>query len=420
MIRKVIEYLRKKNKITVEDLVVEICSGNMYYKYIAGTKNMSAKNLKLIKERLGADDLTKEEVDEYKKDLNKITLKIMRYYSSKKELEKDVEPLIELENQLILNEELFIDYIIVKMNYLLLYNNLEEIGDLLLVLHEYYNIMSQTSKLCYLKIDTAYKRYKGLSIVEEVNEFDKVLSQNTYNSNYGSFYVTHALNYIKIKERVKALKAAEVATELFQRDMNLVGQVKALNVRIMLLMENDKYKEAIEILLVNYENCKQIKNIHEMHVVLCNIINCYLGLNDNVNAIKYWEILKKKIFNINDDQLIKYYLNNTVVVCLLTNFEYYNLNDQLIELINIITPHRPFSNTTINNLLEYHSFNDDELKITFVEKTLLSSLIGKAHFTYCKWLLDTCVRHFKRKRMYKKAIEFETVFMEEFREYYFN
>ena len=82
MIRKVIEYLRRKQNITIEDLVVEICSSNMYYKYINGTKNFSKKNLTLIKERLGADELTKEEIDEYKKDIDKVILKLMRYYSS--------------------------------------------------------------------------------------------------------------------------------------------------------------------------------------------------------------------------------------------------------------------------------------------------------------------------------------------------
>ena len=62
----------------------------------------------------------------------------------------------------------------------------------------------------------------------------------------------------------------------------------------------------------------------------------------------------------------------------------------------------------------------EEEKIEFIEKELLSSLLGKAHFSYCKWLLDTCIRSLKRKRMYKKAVVFETEFMEEFKRYYFS
>ena len=65
MLRKVIEYLRRKNKITVEDLVVEICSGNMYYKYISGAKNLSSKNLKLIKERIDVNDSVKEDLQQF-------------------------------------------------------------------------------------------------------------------------------------------------------------------------------------------------------------------------------------------------------------------------------------------------------------------------------------------------------------------
>ena len=418
MIRKVIEYLRKKNKITVEDLVVEICSGNMYYKYIAGTKNMSNKNLKLIKDRLGADDLTKDEIAEYKKDLNKITLKIMRYYSTKSELEKDVEPLIELEQQLILNEELFIDYINIKLNYLLVSSNFEEIESLLSLLNEYYDEMSDINKLLYLKTQSFINVSYMKSVESESENIDMILSHSPYNINYGSFYVTLALNYLNLKDRVKALKCSEIATELFQRDMNLVGQIKAANIKIMLLMENRKYKEALDLLLITYENCKNLKQNREMFISLFNIINCYLAINDKTNAIKYWNIVKRKIVNIDDVDLKKYFINNTGI-CLLTNFEYFELTTQLDELIDMLNSYGPYDNIAINNLLKYHSINDVDEKIEFIETELLSSLLGKAYFSYCKWLLDTCVRHFKKKRMYKKAITFETVFMEEFRKYYF-
>lgn len=418
MIRKVIEYLRKKNKITVEDLVVEICSGNMYYKYIAGTKNMSNKNLKLIKDRLGADDLTKDEIAEYKKDLNKITLKIMRYYSTKSELEKDVEPLIELEQQLILNEELFIDYINIKLNYLLVSSNFEEIESLLSLLNEYYDEMSDINKLLYLKTQSFINVSYMKSVENESKNIDMILSHSPYNINYGSFYVTLALNYLNLKDRIKALKCSEIATELFQRDMNLVGQIKAANIKIMLLMENRKYKEALDLLLITYENCKNLKQNREMFISLFNIINCYLAINDKANAIKYWNIVKRKIVNVDDLELRRCFISNTSI-CLLTNFEYFELTTQLDELIDILNSYGPYDNITINNLLKYHSITDVDEKIEFIETELLSSLLGKAYFSYCKWLLDTCVNYYLDNRMYKKASNFETAFMEEFRKYYF-
>lgn len=418
MIRKVIEYLRKKNKITVEDLVVEICSGNMYYKYIAGTKNMSNKNLKLIKDRLGADDLTKDEIAEYKKDLNKITLKIMRYYSTKSELEKDVEPLIELEQQLILNEELFIDYIIVKLNYLIIKNEVLEINNLLDLLSEYFDNMTLINKLLYLKMVIGLKKYNIESIHTLCNDFDELLISNPYNSNFGCFYITQSLNYIKIKERAKALKAAEIATELFQRDMNLIGQVKALNSRVILLMENRKYHEALELLLINYDNAKKLGLDQELFISITNIICCYLAINNHEGAKKYWKLFKNKIDKYTDYEIIKFILNNSTIG-ILTNFEYYGLQEELEELIFIMNKYKPYDNMTVNNLLEYHLIEDVNEKIEFIEKELLSSLLGKAHFSYCKWLLDTCVNYYLDNRMYKKASNFETVFMEEFRKYYF-
>ena len=418
MIRKVIEYLRKKNKITVEDLVVEICSGNMYYKYIAGTKNMSNKNLKLIKDRLGADDLTKDEIAEYKKDLNKITLKIMRYYSTKSELEKDVEPLIELEQQLILNEELFIDYINVKLNYLLVSSNFEEIESLLSLLNEYYDEMSDINKLLYLKTQSFINIYNIKSVEMETKKMAKILAYSPYNTNYGSFYVTQALNYLNLKDRANALKCSEIATELFQRDMNLAGQVKASNVKTMLLMENRKYNEALEVLLVTYENCKNYNMISEMFVCLPNIICCYLGLENKEKASKYWKIFIKKTLLVDDPDIMKRFINNNSI-SILSNFDYYQMHEELNEFLLLLDKYKPIEHGALNNLVTYLTMDSEEEKIEFIEKELLSSLLGKAHFSYCKWLLDTCVNYYLDNRMYKKASNFETAFMEEFRKYYF-
>jgi transcriptional regulator with XRE-family HTH domain len=139
--RKVVEYLRKKNNLTIEDLVVEICSSTMYYKYLSGEKNMSEKNLTLIKERLGADIITKEEIEEFKIELNKIIYKLIRYYNSRKEFEEDFSSLLEIEPQLLLNEELIISYGIIKLNYYLVNSCINEGIIFSEILEDYYDKM---------------------------------------------------------------------------------------------------------------------------------------------------------------------------------------------------------------------------------------------------------------------------------------
>ena len=118
----------------------------------------------------------------------------MRYYGSKKELVDDVEPLIELEPQLILNEELFIDYIIVKLNYLSVFNKISEIKCLVNLLSEYKNCMSSTNKLNYLKILVSVKKYDIESIDQETKDIEVILSACSYDKNLGCFYITQALN----------------------------------------------------------------------------------------------------------------------------------------------------------------------------------------------------------------------------------
>lgn len=419
MMRRVIEYLRKKQNITIDDLVVEICSSTMYYKYLSKEKNMSVKNLKLIKERLGADDLTKEEVQEFKKDLDKIIHNIMRYYISKEAFEKDIIPLIELEPQIMLCDELCIDYMIAKINFLFLENNLDEISKLLTLLEEFFSTMSVTQQLFYYQLKIFLSNYLKEDIKELVYNFSMLLDNNRYNRDYGFLHLNLAYYFLKLKQREKASHSVELALSMFNRDINLVGQIKSYNIKGFMLGEERKYSEAIQLFLLNYNNSKQVKFLNETVFALTNIITCYFGLKDLDNVIKYWNTFKKYISKIKDDNTISAVLVNNII-SLFTNFEYYNLSFQLNELINIIIEYQISTHPSIIHLFEYFNILDECEKIKYVETTLLPDLTGKAHFTYCKWMLDKCVNYYYARRMYKKAIELESKYLELFKKYYFN
>lgn len=419
MMRKVVEYLRRKQNITIEDLVVEICSSTMYYKYLSKEKNMSCKNLKLIKERLGADDLTKEEISEYRHDLDKIINNIMRYYISKEAFEKDILPLIELEPQLLLCDELCIDYIIAKINYLLLENDIEQISKLLALLEEFFEVMTVTQKLFFYQLKIFVYNYMKLDILDIVTNFELLLENNKYNKDYGKFYISLIYAYYKIKSREKANHSIEMALALFNRDVNIIGQIKVINMKAISLGDSRKYQEVLDLLIPNYKNAKQIGSTYEMFISLTNIITCFLGLNDFDSSIKYWQIFKNNINKLDNHSLIIYALNNSSIN-LFTNFDYYGLEHQLKELISILEKYNVSNNTSLTHLVEYYYISNEDMKIEYIEKVFLPTITGKAHFSYCKWILDTCIRYFKRKRMYKKAVDFETKYLEEFKKYYFN
>ena len=418
MMRRVIEYLRRKQNITIDDLVVEICSSTMYYKYLSKEKNMSCKNLKLIKERLGADDLTQEEIGEFKKDLDKIIHNIMRYYISKEAFEKDIAPLIELEPQLLLCDELCIDYMIAKINFLLLENNLDEISKLLNLLEEFFDKMSVTQKLFYFQLKIFLFNYLKEDIRELVNGFAILLENNKYNKDYGFFHIGLTLAYLKLKERDKALHEIEVSLSLFIRDLNLIGQTKANNMKAFMIAESRNYDKAVELFIVNYNNTKQLNLVGEKFTALSNIISCYFGLNDFNKAIKYWNKFLKEIEKINDVKIKEVILSNNAI-SLFSNFDYYNLDKQLKELV-ILFKNNINQNHILNHIIEYYSINEIEDKIDFIQSTFLPLITGKAHFTYCKWILDKCIIYFNDRRMYKKVIDLETKYIELFRKYYFN
>lgn len=419
MMRKIIEYLRRKQNITIEDLVVEICSSTMYYKYLSKEKNLSSKNLKLIKERLGADDLTKEEIVEYKRDIDKVTNNILRYYISKDAFAKDIGPLIEIEEQLLLTEELCIDYIISKVNYLLLTNDIDEINKLLTLVEEFIPVMNVIQRLFYYQLKIFYLNYKREDIKDILNEFALLLENNKYNKEYGKFHMSIALAYLKVKDREHALHSIETALSLFTRDLNLIGQVKATNMKAVMLGESRRYEEALELFLSSYKSAKQINFTYEMFVALANIITAYFGLKDFNNANKYWNYFKKHLSKDMNNNTKLVVLNNNGI-SLFTNFEYYGMKVQLTELVELLNRFNVSNNSTLESLIKYYNIQDEGEKVKYIEEVFLPLVTGKAHFTYCLSCLDMCVRYFKENRMYKKAIDFETKYLEEFKKYYFN
>lgn len=418
MMRKVIEYLRRKQNITIEDLVVEICSSNMYYKYIAGTKNLSDKNLKLIKDRLGADDLTKEEVDEFKKDLDKITLNIMRFYASKKSFDKDIEPLLEIENQLILNEELIIPYLIVKINYLFGQSDTRDVKSLIELLSLFEDKMTVTEKLLYYRAFIHIEAYYENKVEDKINQFIEILENTIYNKDYGTFYLSASLYYIRLRNRPGSLKMLEAAIELFQKDINIFGLVKATNTKGILLSSESKHKEALLLFLMNYDNCKKINSNYEMSICLANIVESYLEINNEQEAIKYFEIFVRKIKKIEDLSLIKTILNN-VSIGLITTFDYYKKYDKIKIMIDIIKNSGCKENVAVNKLVEYFELKDMDDIVSYAVNELLPCIVGKAHFAYCRWLIDKCVLYYRNNRMYKKAMDIEIEYVKVFQEYYY-
>lgn len=419
MMRKVIEYLRRKQNITIEDLVVEICSSTMYYKYLSKEKNLSIKNLTLIKERLGADELTKEEIGEFKKDLGKITNNILRYYQSKEQFEKVIIPLIEIEPQILLCDELCVDYIIAKITFLFLENEPDEITKLLLLLEEFFPVLSVSQKLFYYQLKIFKANYFKEDIKEEVKEFDLLLENNRYNKDYGFFHMNITYYFLKLKQREKAMHSVETALSLFNRDLNLIGQVKATNMKAFMLGESRKYQEALELFIHSYNNAKQINIKNEIFLSLNNIITCCFGMNDINGVKKYWKKYRTYLLKEKGSKSIPVMLNSHAI-SLFTNFEYFQMHEQLRELVELFDNFDCSKNENVIQLVTYYKLNDEKEKIEYIESVFLPLVTGKAHFTYCKWILDKCVTYFSNKRMYKKAMDFEAKYLSEFKKYYFN
>ena len=78
MLRSIIEFFRREAGLSILDLTTDICSSSMYYFYIRG-ENLTPKKVQALKEVLGSDQLTEEEIAQFDHEISALIDEFLGY-----------------------------------------------------------------------------------------------------------------------------------------------------------------------------------------------------------------------------------------------------------------------------------------------------------------------------------------------------
>lgn len=414
MIRNIIEYLRKKQEIPIIDFIIEVCSESMYYKYIAGDKNLSKEREIQLKDRLGADELTEEEVAEYKTELENIIDKMMKYSYTAEELTQTMIELEDVENQLLLCDQLVIDYLIIKMTKYFAPIYTKEYNEHLKLLESMQFYMDDFQLIHY----HIYRVLSSLLTVEEkereINQTLDIIYRFRNKTNFGQFYHNLALAALNNRKSILAYELIELAKDRYKIDVNIYGLIKAINVESYLLMEMDKIQEAILQLEENLERAKLAKCNYELGGILVNLMACYSFQTSKKNMLSKYEELKQLIA-LNPEYMQYEKKIPIVLICLISE----ECSEESAKFIEWLYTSYAYALDDLTKLIiKYVQTTNQDERIQLLEREILPVVEKNFSVTFYRFFLEEVASYYETKRMYKKACKYRTAYLNALRAYH--
>ncbi len=401
MIRHIIEYLRKENGISTIDLTLDICSPSMYYAYIKGTKQISEEKLILLKDRLGADNLSYLEFKEYNQELDEYCDCVFNLSYTHNNIINFYEILEDYRIQMLLDERLVVKYLVVMIQLLI-------ILDKTAYLDQYLNIFSlikdylTKEQLIYFYAAQTYD--KELSYQELIDLLVKIedLSKDIPEEScaYGFVYMTLGKMYLRTHKHYYSRSFIEKAIEYYRKKDCFRGIVASKNVYILNLLTINKVGEAVVELEKNLFRANELNFLEEIKNCLTYQLLCY-GLQKKVDQIiinykKMLELLNKGIMN-ND------YLRLLYILGVLDKF---NLEKEVKFLTNFIQSRLPPpSSSFYRDLLKCFTIHDEEEKMYHIELVLERYEDIFCGYDWRIQLYCKLINYYENQRKYKKVAE---------------
>lgn len=416
MLRNNIEYLRKKRNIPIIDLVCEVCSESMYYQYITGRKNLSKAKVKILKDTLGADELTHDEIDEYRTEFNQIIDKMMKYNFKQTEFLKRMQELKAQENQFILTDELVIDYLIIEILYSFCMEDTKAYTEELKLFESLIGKASNFQKLHYYQYQTLNRAIDANERLNYINKALDIMALMRNKINFGYFYYNFSVSALYAKQSNLMFQNLELAEECFKNDICVYGLIKTINLKVIALMEIDKLDQAIILSKDNIERCKCAKAHFEEFTSLVNIASCYAYKNSSIFLKNYFDMIMRKL-----DKFPEYINYGQHALSILSALCSCKLREEIKIVIPIIKTNCDFlGKETLKHFVHFVEIFDEDEKMQYLEDYLLPSSMETCTINFYRFAIEELIQYYERQRKYKKAYEYKKQYLDKLKEFHAN
>lgn len=416
MISRIIEYIRKKESISITELTLDVCSEAMYYKFIQGSRNLTEAKLLKIKERLGYVKLSMEEEEILIKELDSAFIRLQNIDIFKSEFYSLYSKFKDENYIYLLNERINKQYILLLSYY---YFWKLDIKTGLLILNflndDDIETLPENIKLFYYS-QLININYHDQRIREKyINKLKNTLDLIQDKTKYGYFYLQLAYSYVRMQKRTQAHEMCKKAEEILKLENNFIGILKEENMKATLLIDVQKYDEALNILLKNIENAKRLSCNQEVITSIAMIIYC-CSIKHNHAGLKYYY---NELINNLELYLSELQLSNLGLI-ILSALDIANLEKETKQWISIILTKIRLESveSIVNEYCDILLLTDKFKQMHLIEKKILPIVQNNVGFYFRKYLYEKLINFYESEHMYKKTVEIQKEYLEVFKEYY--
>jgi hypothetical protein len=409
------EYFRKTKRIPVIDFTLEICSPSMYYAYISGKKHLGEDKINALKDRLGADKMSGDEVKEYLDELEDVHQKLHNFRFEIDELKTTFEILSEYETQLVLEDRLVIKYLITMAYTSRFLGFQSELKHYLHILSLIEPLHSHEQHLFYLDLsadEPGVSYEKNLSALHRLE--DELKGINEDNPNLGILYLSLGKKYLSIHKNYQSNFYLEKAIDFYRRCDCFRGIIIAKNGYIANLISTKRIPEALKELEMNLIKAKEINYLPEIHDIKTKQLLCYSLLKQTDNVLNKYHEIFHEIVSVGIT--VQEYHNFVIILSVLDHF---HMNAEITNLIRIIEKQVPKSpEQAYNDIIKYYTITNEEERIYFAEVFLETYSDVPYYFDWQSNMYQKVIGFYETQRRYKKVAELNNKYVEYMQKYF--
>lgn len=413
MIRNIIEYLRKESGISAMDLTLDICSPSMYYAYIKGHKHLSDKKLIALKDRLGADHLSGQEVEEYNKELDEYCDGIFNMRYDFKNLINYYEILNDYHTQMLLDERLITKYLIVMIQFLIYLEKATELNKYLHLFSLIDRHLNKEQLIFYLTSSTYNRALSYDELLDLLIRIEKMiynLSEDSYC--YGFVYLTLGRMYLRSHKHYHSRYFIDQAIEFYRKNDCFRGVVSAKNMLALNMIAMNNVKEALLELNSNLRRATELNYLEEIKNCKTYQILCYSSLNRTDDISSHFQDLLEIFYKgVMPNDYFR-------LLCILGVLDKYNFRDEVRTLLKNIQNRLPPPIIPIyREFLKCYMLEDEEQKMIKIESIIDCYQDAFYGYDWKSAMYTRLIKYYDTNRRYKKVAEISEKYIKHLKKY---
>ncbi|MGG2024687.1 helix-turn-helix domain-containing protein [Gottfriedia sp. S16(2024)] len=283
-IGKIINYHRKKQQMTQEQLCDGICSISHLSKIENNSKEVNIETLNLLCMKLGIS------VEDEKNKVNHIKIKLHEFYDSIERLHHKKADALYLDlrkyREFVLYTELLYVYELYMLRYILFLNQLELAEQMIEKMSQNVRMFSEFELFVWNVLNAIFN-HKRNNFIKSLNFLDEVKDlRKQYRDEITEYYYLKSLMHCRLGQSALAIYFGNKALEVFKQRNNIIRTLDVKTILSIHLTETGEYERAENLLKEILDDAELIQNTTIVEMAWHNLGYLYGAKNLSEKALE--------------------------------------------------------------------------------------------------------------------------------------